>query len=148
MITMISLATICHHTVFFKRLIDWLISKRECVCVCVTNERRGRGRGRESQADSPLNMEPNTGLISPFWDHEPKSIVRCLKLSHPDSLTMLSLYNIIDYNPYAVYYIFTSYYFITGRLYLFIPFTYLIPPPLWQPSVCSMYFSSTFIFIL
>ena len=31
---------------------------------------RGRGRGRESQADSPVSVDPKWGLISWLWDHD------------------------------------------------------------------------------
>lgn len=32
--------------------------------------RRGRGRGKEAQAEFPLSVEPDVGLVSRPWDHD------------------------------------------------------------------------------
>ena len=36
--------------------------EREKACKCAHMVKRSRGRGREPEADSALNMKPNTGL--------------------------------------------------------------------------------------
>lgn len=58
---------------------DLFIYLRECTCTCLHMSGAWGARKRESQADSPLNMEPNAGLDAMTLRLWPKlkSRVRC-----------------------------------------------------------------------
>lgn len=87
----------------------------------------------------------NIVLVS-VLQHRHPTIQRMMKRSpwqfYQSSVLIQNYYSIIDYISYAVHYTPVAY-FITGRLYLLIPFTYFIPPLYtpslpWQPTGCKM----------